>query len=144
MLLWTRDISCASMQYQYYECVRIYILSFVIDKQQKKIPKKSVLELVFFAIVIIYVKGLKNRVYQYFIDWGDYVSFFSSSMEISAFLSMLCNVPFLISLWLGTTNEMFLSRWWRKIWLPLWWSTIKPNLLRAFTIWLPENVLLKW
>ncbi len=68
MLLWTRDISCASMQYQYYECVRIYILSFVIDKQQKKIPKKSVLELVFFAIVIIYVKGLKNRVYQYFID----------------------------------------------------------------------------
>jgi len=68
MPLWTRAVSGTSMQYQYYECVWIYVLSFVIDKQQKKIPKKSVLELVFFAIVIIYVKGLKNRVYQYFID----------------------------------------------------------------------------
>lgn len=68
MPLWTRAVSGTSMQYQYYECVWIYVLSFVIDKQQKKIPRKSALELVFFAIVIIYVKGLKNRVYQYFID----------------------------------------------------------------------------
>jgi len=66
MTLRTRVVIGASMQYQYYECVRICVLSFVA--QQKKVPKKSALELVFFAIVIIYVKGLKNRVYQYFID----------------------------------------------------------------------------
>ena len=41
-----------------------------------------------------------------------------SSMDKPALFRMACRVPFLSSLWSGTTNEIFLSRLCRKMWLP--------------------------
>ena len=41
MTLRTRAVSGASMQYQYDVFGRLYVLSYVTDEQQKKVPKKS-------------------------------------------------------------------------------------------------------